>query len=131
MLDEHRESTKTQLAAALAQGVSVGKWARENDVPNSTAYRWASEPEIRRAVEASRRRALDRAVTLMTKRAGWAAGRIIVLAARAESESVRLRAARAIFGDMMSVSRYSDLEDRMTKIEERGREDAGNADRTV
>jgi hypothetical protein len=99
-------------------------------VPTATAYRWASDPEIRRAVEAGRRRALDRAVARMTKRAGWAAGRIIALAADAESETVRLRALRAIMADMMAVSKYSGLEDRMTQIEERLIERAGNADCT-
>ena len=40
------------------------------------------------------------------------------LAQEADSESVQLRAWRAILADMMSVSKFSDLEYRMTEIEE-------------
>jgi hypothetical protein len=40
------------------------------------------------------------------------------LAQEAESESVQLRAWRAILADMMSVSKFSDLEYRMAEIEE-------------
>ena len=40
------------------------------------------------------------------------------LAQEADSESVQLRAWRAILADMMSVSKFSVLEYRMTEIEE-------------
>jgi hypothetical protein len=43
---------------------------------------------------------------------------VLRVAKEAESESVRLRAARSIFSDMMMVSRYSRLEARMTELEE-------------
>jgi hypothetical protein len=47
---------------------------------------------------------------------------IAELAESAESESVRLRALRAILGDMMAVSKYTGLEDRVAGLEERVRE---------
>ena len=34
----------------------------KNDVPDRTAYRWATEPKVRAKIKAYRRRALDRAV---------------------------------------------------------------------
>jgi len=37
-------------------------WARKNDVPDRTAYRWSTEPKVRAKIKAYRRRALDRAV---------------------------------------------------------------------
>jgi hypothetical protein len=40
------------------------------------------------------------------------------LAQEADSESVQLRAWRAVLADQMAVSRFSDLEYRMTEIEE-------------
>jgi hypothetical protein len=47
-----------------------------------------------------------------------AADEITRLAKGAESESVQLRAWRAIVADQMAVSKFSDLEYRMAEIEE-------------
>ena len=55
------------------RAIAVAEWASKNNVPKRTAQRWASEPKVRAEVEAYRRRALDRAVGLMSKRATWAA----------------------------------------------------------
>jgi hypothetical protein len=119
MSEELSEDPKMQLAQALAQGISAAKWARANDVPRNTAYRWSREPAVRKEVDAFRRSAIDLAVGRMSKRTSWAADGIVALADGAESESVRLRAYRAIFSDMISVSNFSGLEDRITEIEER------------
>jgi hypothetical protein len=43
---------------------------------------------------------------------------IVTLAGEAESESVQLRAWRAVLADMISVVKFSDLEYRITEIEE-------------
>ena len=119
MPGEDRDSRKTQLALALAQGVSVAMWSRANDVPKRTAYRWAADPKVRKVVEACRRRAIDRAVGQMTRHATWVVGGMTKLANNAASESARLSALRALMGDMMAVSKYSGLEGRMAAIEER------------
>jgi hypothetical protein len=42
----------------------------------------------------------------------------VTIAREAESESVQLRAWRAILADMIAVSQFSDLEYRMAEIEE-------------
>ena len=47
-----------------------------------------------------------------------AANGIVTLAKESESESVQLRAWRAILADQMAVSKFSDLEYRMAEIEE-------------
>jgi hypothetical protein len=112
------QSPKTQLALAIAQGTLVAEWALQNNVPRRTAFRWAGERKVRSAVENCRRRALDRAVGRMSKRVTWAADGIVKLAGSAVSESVRLAALRAIFADMMAVSDFGGLEDRITALEE-------------
>jgi hypothetical protein len=43
---------------------------------------------------------------------------IVTLAKEADSESVQLRAWRAILADQIAVSKFSDLEYRMAEIEE-------------
>jgi hypothetical protein len=117
--EELPKNPKTSLAIAIAQGTSVALWALANNVPRRTAYRWASGPKVRAAVEAYRRRAVDRAVGKMARRVTWATDGIAKLARRAESESVRLSALRAILSDMMSVSQFAGLEHRVTEIEEK------------
>jgi hypothetical protein len=88
-------------------------------VPKRTAQKWAREPKVRAEVERIRRRALDRTVGRMTNGLNWATQGIFDLAKGAASESVKLAALRAVVSDMMAVSKFGGLEDRMTKIEEK------------
>ena len=118
MADEAPKGTKSQLAFALAHGGSVAAWARANEVPKRTAYRWSKDPNVRKTVESCRRRSIDRAVGMMSSRATWVVGRITKLADSAESESVRLTALRSMFSDMIAVAKYSGLEGRLVEIEE-------------
>jgi hypothetical protein len=117
---------RTQLAMAIAQGISVVAWARTNNVPRRTAFRWARDAKVRASVESCRRRALDRAIGHMAKHVNWAANGIVSLARDASSESVRLAALRAIFSNMMAISEFAGLEGRMAQIEEKLRDDTGS-----
>jgi hypothetical protein len=83
---------KSQLALAIAQGKSIAVWARKNDVPNRTAYRWAAEPKVRAKIKSYHRRALGRAIGRLATRVTWASDGIAKLAENAESESVELAA---------------------------------------
>ncbi len=130
MENEFRHEKKTELAQAIARGAVIARWALKNQVSRATAFRWASEPEVRREVEACRRRELDRALGRLASLSGKAAAGIARLAAGAESESVQLRACGAILADQMAVSRFSGLENRMVEIEEYIRDRAGQTDQT-
>ena len=126
MPEDLRKDQKVQIALAIAQGQSIAAWAQRNNVPRSSAFRWAKDPKVRRAVDAYRRRALDRAIGRMSSLALKAAEGISGLAKGAESESVQLRAWRAILADHMAVCKFSNLEARVVEIEEQFRErDAG------
>ena len=119
MSGESRKSSKAQLALAIGNGVAIAAWARANEVPAPTAFRWARDPMVRKTVESYRRRAIDQAVGRMTKQSTLAADGIITIAKEATSDSVRLRAFRAIFSDTITISKYSGLEARMCEIEEK------------
>jgi hypothetical protein len=121
-------SKQDQLALAIAQGKSVPGWARQNDVPRSTAYRWANDPDVRRQVEDWRRRSLDRAIGWMTGSSLRAVKALIKLSETAESESVQLRALRAILADQMAIAKQANLEYRVSQVEEqqRARIDSAN-----
>ena len=56
---------------------------------------------------------------MMVKRVPWVVPKLAVLAADAESESVRLQAIKTLVKDMMAVSKFSCLDERITQIEEK------------
>ena len=114
---------KADLALAIATGRTVRAWAKEHDVPERTAYKWARSPEVCTQVKRIRRRAIDRAVGRLSRYASAAADQIAKLAKGAESESVKLQAARAVLADLMQVANYADLEDRIAELE-RARKEA-------
>jgi phage terminase large subunit-like protein len=41
------KSQKNKLAYSIANGKSISEWAKTNNVPRRTAYRWSSAPEVR------------------------------------------------------------------------------------
>jgi hypothetical protein len=116
--EDVRINKKTRLALAIARGESIAAWAQRNGVPRSSAFRWAKDPKIRAAIADCRRRCLNRAIGRMVSLAKKAADGITELAEGAESESLRLRAWRAILADQMAISKFSELEHRMAEIEE-------------
>jgi hypothetical protein len=73
-----------------------------------------------------RRRALGRVIGRLSSVALKAADGIVTLAKGADSESVQLRAWRAILADQIAVSKFSDLEYRMVEIEEQLDERTGH-----
>ena len=87
-------------------------------MPERTTQRWAQDRNVRREVDACRRRGLNPGAPGLTGMAMNAVDGIAHLAQGAESESVQLRAWRGVLADLMSVSKFSVLEYRMTEIEE-------------
>jgi hypothetical protein len=98
----------------------------QKDGPDRTAYRWATEPKVRAKIDTYRRRAVDQAIGRLAMRVSWAAGGIVKLAKDANSESVKLAALRSIFSNMMAVSKFAGLDDRVTDIEEQLNERTGS-----
>ena len=62
---------------------------------------------------------VHRAIGPMTKHSIWAADGIAAIARDAKSGSVRLRAFRTIFSDMMAVATYTVLDGRVVAIEQK------------
>jgi hypothetical protein len=118
MTRELRQETKIQLAFAIAQGRSVALWARDSHVPRSTAYRWASQPDVRAAAESRRRRARKGALGRIASRAYWASYEVATLAECAESKSVTLRALRLIVSGAIATSQFAVVKRRMSAIKQ-------------
>ncbi len=68
--ESQAQDKKTSLALAIARGQSVTAWARKNDIPVRSAFRWASDPMVRKSSEMWRRAALDMPVSVLLKLAG-------------------------------------------------------------
>ncbi len=49
--EEVLQDKKNKLAVAIARGESITVRARGNEVNRRTAFRWAKEPGVRRAIE--------------------------------------------------------------------------------
>jgi hypothetical protein len=127
MTGESTNSQKMLLAAAIAEGTSIAKWAAANEVVERTAYRWAAEHEVRSETESIRRRALNEAIGRLAARAAWAVEGIVGLGENAASESVRLKALRAVMSDFIAVSNFAGLETRVAELEERFHASTGRA----
>ncbi len=118
MQEDVRNDLKSQLALMIARGKTINAWATQNDVPLRTAYRWSREPQVRGEVQEWRRFVLDLTIGRLARLSLKATDGIAKLGRGAESESVQLRAWRAVLADQMAVAKFSDLEDRVTEVEE-------------
>ena len=128
MEKEARRQKKIHLAPTILGGESISAWARQNGVSERTAFYWAKDPKVRREVEACRRRVVNQAIGRLTGMTTKAVDGITHLAQEADSESVQLRAWRAVLADQMAVAKFSDLEYRMVEIEEQLRDRTGHTD---
>jgi hypothetical protein len=128
MSKRNNQSQKARLALAIAGGRTVAAWARDNLVPERTARTWSHLPEVQDLVRRIRRKAIDRAIGRLSRHATAAADQVVKLAEGAASEAVRLHAARAVLADLMTVSNYAALEDRLADVERRLRDAARTPD---
>ncbi len=110
---------KHKFARDVATGATISEWARENQVSRRTAYRWYHSPEVRDEIEKVRREILDGAIGRLSGHAASAAAQITLLSAEAESEAVRLQAARAVLAELLTVTNFAVLERRLFELERR------------
>jgi hypothetical protein len=115
----HPTGLKSKLALAVANGQSIARWARQHQIGVRTAHTWAKDPEFRSRVAELRGRLLDRAIGVLARRVAANAAEINRLATAAESEAVRLAAARAGIADLLGASRFVELR---AEVEELKRE---------
>jgi hypothetical protein len=97
------------LALAVAAGRSVAAWARETGTPGRTAYGWTQTPEFKSLVRTHRRRLVDAGIGKLTRHVCKAVNQIAKLADQAQSEAVKLAAARAILAELIAVSNLAEV----------------------
>jgi hypothetical protein len=114
------ENQRDRLAVALARGASVRRASGEAGVPESTARRWASDPEFKDVVKSLREELVSQAVGVYARllpAAVYALGRLL----NSKDHDVRLRAARAIASDFVAMAEHADLAARLEGLEARFR----------
>lgn len=122
----HPKGLKNSLALAVAAGRRVADWAKENGVAPRTAYAWTRRPGFDAKVARLQRRVLERAVGALAAASARNARQINALAASAESEAVRLAAARAAIADLAALRKHLYLEERLSELERRVNDAHGN-----
>jgi hypothetical protein len=128
MSGEERKGRKSKLVIALLEGKkSLDAWAKENGVSRRTAYRWAQDPKVRAVVNAHRRAAVDQSLAVMSGQVTWAAQAIGDLCKNAASESVKLGALKAVFANLVAVSKFAGFEVRLTELEDQFHARTGSA----
>jgi hypothetical protein len=127
--EELKQIKKSELAMVIARGGSIIAWAKKNELARRTAFYWAQEPEVREEVDEIRRQSFDQALGRINSRARKAADGMFKLAEFAKSESVQLRAWRALLADQMAIAEFSTLDRRMLELEQVVKAQKGDADR--
>ncbi|CNE44958.1 Uncharacterised protein [Mycobacterium tuberculosis] len=102
---------------ALAQGHSTDAAGAAGDVSGRTVRRWLEDDEFRNRVNALRREMLDRTVGQLADAATAAVGTLRTML-DADSEAVRVRAARAILAAVITLRESVDLEERIAALED-------------
>jgi len=101
---------------AIARGETVRDAAREAGIGERTAWRRMADPEFRRRLSGVRADVLERATGRLAD-AGAEAAETLKALLKAESESVRLGAARAILELGSKLREAGELEERLRMLE--------------
>jgi hypothetical protein len=110
---------KSQLALWVAAGGKVSAWCKANGFARTTGYKWYAQPEFRRMVEEYRRRAVDRAIGKMARSLGKAVAKIVELIEQAQTDAVKLAAAKALVEKLIDVQDHAELQADLRRLEER------------
>jgi hypothetical protein len=117
------------LALAVARGVPLVRWAKQQGIPERTARDWASKPEFKATVASVRRRIIDRTVGKLVASSTAAVTAMVRIMERSNNDYVKLTACRTILEQTLSWSSHHDLEQRLAALEEEVRERAEESSR--
>ena len=116
MAENGKRKDELALLVALARGETVADACRQSGVAERTAHRRLENPKFRRDVRSFRGQMLERTVGKLVNVATEAAETLRVLL-NAESETVRLGAARAILDHVTRLRESVELDERVQLLE--------------
>ena len=112
-----RQNAKTAAALALASGLTQTEAAKKVGIGERTLRRWLKQDDFRQSVAAAKREMVSRAVAMLADASTEAATTLRQLL-QADSESVRLNAAKAIIELGIKLRESEELAERVKQIEE-------------
>src|SRR3954447_183554 len=101
------EGKVDQVALGVARGLSLASAAREASVPESTARRWAADPDFPRRVARLRGEILSQSVGILALLMTKAAVKLGKLIDDPDSE-VSLKACRAVNADFLAIHSHAE-----------------------
>ena len=113
------------LVLATAIGQKTSAWCKETGVAQSTASAWKASPEFRAAVEAEQKEMLTRARSRLAAGAELAATTMLNMAHSAISEPTKLAAANSILRNLVEMTDFVEIRDRLEALEAKEKARAG------
>jgi hypothetical protein len=110
------------LVMSMAKGVPVSDWCRLTKTARSTAAKCQSEPEFTSDVQEFHRKLLHLAVSKFTRAVNLVADGTIKLAGSALSEPTKLSAQRSMMQNLVKITEFADLEQRIKELEAKVKE---------
>jgi len=114
-----KRNADQQLLLALACGASDEQAALQSGLSVRTVHRRKQEPDFQRRLRGLRSDMLRRAVGILTAASIESAKTLVLLQKDAVPYPTRLGAARSVLEKVMKLGEYTDLEERLTALEER------------
>lgn len=112
-----RHNADSTLAGGLAMGKTVEEAAKAAGVSPATAFRRLQEPTFKAEVGRLRSAMLERALGTLSEASTLAAMTLSDLASGAESETVRLGAAKAVLEIGTRLREHVDFDERIAALE--------------
>lgn len=113
-----RQKGEPTVLAALAAGATIEAAAEAGSVAERTVYRRLADPAYRAEVARHREAAIGQALGRLASASAGAVDVLVELAARAESETVRLKAADRIVAHVIALHDHVSVLDRLDELEE-------------
>ena len=112
-----RQNAKTAAALALASGLTQTEAAKKVGIGERTLRRWLKQDDFRQTVAAAKAEMVSRAVAMLADASTEAAATLRRLL-QADSESVRLNAAKAVIELGIKLRESEELAKRVKQLEE-------------
>ena len=113
-----RQKGEPTVLAALAAGATIEAAARAGAVAVRTVYRRMDDPVYRTEIARQRQAAIDQALGRLSSASSAAVDTLVELAAGAESETVRLKAADRAIAHVIALHDHVAVLDRLDELEE-------------
>ena len=111
---------QTRAITALLSAKDVQSAAKEAGVGERTLHAWLTDPAFKDALKAAEATAIEDAVRRLAGAAQYAVIVVqMIMADKANTASVRLRAASVLLEQTMKLRQFADLEQRLSDLEQK------------